>query len=134
MRHGYQVFALGNKGGLMRLDDFKWTRLETNTTNGLSNLMLGTWPSYIVGEYGTVLSYSPVTAKIERMETPWDDLDEYDRPSLYAAWGSNHENFWVLGDGIMYNYAKLTPDQQGYNVSDQTPKWQWHEAPVLPWT
>jgi len=134
VRHGYQVFALGNKGGLLRLDDFKWTRLETNTTNGLSNMMLGTWPSYIIGEYGTVLSYSPVTAKIERMETPWDDLDEYDRPSLYAVWGSNHENFWVLGDGLMYNYAKLTPDQQGYNASDQTPKWQWHEAPVLPWT
>mgnify|MGYP003970561381 CR=1 FL=1 len=129
-----ELFALGNNGGLMRLDSGFWNRLDANTTQSLSSMMSGTWPSYFVGNYGTIRSYSPVTSKIENLETPWDSYDVYDRPNLYAAWGSNHENFWVLGDGVMYNYAPLSPSDPNYNASDPGPKWQYHESPVSPWS
>lgn len=127
-----KTFALGDRGTLLRLDDGFWTTIESNTTTALNGMMIGTWPSYIVGEYGVIRSYNPVTGPTKNFETPFDNTDFNDRPHLYTAFGSNHEDFYVLGDGVFYHYHHLPPSHPQYNASDPTPKWESKPIPVTP--
>ena len=126
------IFALGDHGSFLRLDSGFWTKVEANTSMSLNGMMLGSWPSYIVGDNGVIRSYSPVTGSIENFESPFDDMDLYDRPDLYTAFGTSHENFWILGDGVFYHYYKFPPSHPEYNASDPTPKWEYVGCPVSP--
>lgn len=127
-----EIFALGSWGTLLRLDDGFWTKLDSNTTASLSGMMLGTWPSYVIGGYGVIRSYSPVTGSVKNFESPFDDMDYYDRPDLITAFGSNHEDFYILGDGVFYHYHHLPPSHPDYNASDPTPKWEYVSMPISP--
>ncbi len=93
-------------------------------------MFLGTWPSYIVGDAGTILSYSPVTGSVKQFETPFDDWSPNERPDLYSAFGTSHDNFYVLGDGYFYHYHSYPSSHPDYDPSDTSPKWESLRLPV----
>ncbi|NLE08679.1 MAG: hypothetical protein GX631_05450, partial [Dehalococcoidales bacterium] len=129
------IFALGDAGTLLRLDSTpdRWTLLETPSENNLRDMAAtGGWYSMIVGDRGTVMRYDLAIGEVKDFEGPFDEWGESDRPDLYAVWGESSENFYIIGDGVFYHYARRKSSDPDYDPTHPEPVWQRLTPPVEP--
>jgi hypothetical protein len=125
-----RLFALGAKGTLLDLDEKIWKRIDTPVDVNLNDIWYSSWPSYIVGDNGTVFSYSPITGTAKIFESP---VKEYNpRPDLEWIWGDNSERFWVLSAEGFFYYRRPTSSDADYDATNTSPRWYTLSLPVTP--
>jgi hypothetical protein len=78
------------------------------------------------------MQYDLTIGEVKDFEGPFDEWEESDRPDLYAVWGESSENFYIIGDGVFYHYARRKSSDPDYDPTYPEPVWQRLTPPVEP--